>query len=189
MSLYLCADQTTRFICAHGGGYDLRLLGIPASVHKTMELRIRWGVAVALAIAHLHFCGNFRNAIGLHEGTLATVLDLLSGDFDAVANAILGGGVVDEVVCNRCSFVIRSLRWLCVWLNCFGDVWVLRAPNLALSLVLLGLGMLFVQLSPVRHTRARRTPKPCSVQDSSGGMSRLFSFTLPCAPPSREWGR
>jgi hypothetical protein len=166
----------------------LCLLGILASVHKTMELRIHRGMAVALAIAHLHFCGNFRNAIGLHEGSLATVLDLLSGDFDAIANAILGGGVVEEVVCNRRSFVIRSLRWLCVWLNCFGDVWVSRAPNPALSLVLLGLGMLFVQLSPVRHTRAWRAPKPCSVQDPSGGMSHLFSFTLPCAPLRENGG-
>jgi hypothetical protein len=73
-----------------------------------MELRIHRGVAVALAIAQLHFCGNFHNAIGLHEGSLAIVLDLLSGDFGAVANAILGGGVVEEVVCNRHSFVIQS---------------------------------------------------------------------------------
>jgi hypothetical protein len=38
----------------------------------------------------LHFDGNFHNAIGPLEGSSATDLDLLLGDFDVVANVVLG---------------------------------------------------------------------------------------------------
>lgn len=60
-------------------------------------------MVVALAIALLHFSDNFHNAIGRLEGLSAGDLDLLLGDFDAAANALLwwcceGNNVQSSVV-------------------------------------------------------------------------------------------
>lgn len=64
------------------------LLDVLARVYETVELGTHWGAAVALAIVLLHFGGNFCNAIDLLEGSPAVDLDLLSVDFDDVANTM-----------------------------------------------------------------------------------------------------
>jgi hypothetical protein len=50
---------------------------------------LHWVVVVALAIVLLHFSDNFHNDVGRLEGSSATDVDLLLGDFDAATNAVL----------------------------------------------------------------------------------------------------
>jgi hypothetical protein len=87
-SPYWFANQATRLILVRGGGCDLRLLDVSARVYENVELRTHWGTTVALAIVLLHFGGNFCNVIDLPEGSPAVDLELLSVDFDDVANTV-----------------------------------------------------------------------------------------------------
>lgn len=57
---------------------------------RSWSSELHRNAAVALTIMLLHFDGNFHNAIGPLEGSSATDLDLLLGDFDVVANIMLG---------------------------------------------------------------------------------------------------
>lgn len=46
----MCADQTTRFVHAHGRNRDLRLLNISDRVCEAVEFEVHQGEVVALAI-------------------------------------------------------------------------------------------------------------------------------------------
>jgi hypothetical protein len=65
-----------------------------------MELGVHRGVAIALAIAQLHFAGNLRDAIGPPARSTTADLDLLAGDFDAAVNAVLRVVSVEEIICE-----------------------------------------------------------------------------------------
>lgn len=64
-----------------------------------MELEVHRGVAIALAIAQLHFAGNLRDAIGPPVRSTTVDLDLLAGDLDAAVNAVLRVLSVEEIIC------------------------------------------------------------------------------------------
>lgn len=90
LSLYLCTDQATRFVRVRGRNCDMRLLDVPNRVREAVEFGVHWGAIVALAITQLYFGGNLHDIIGLPARSTPTTLDLLSGDFDAATNVVLG---------------------------------------------------------------------------------------------------
>jgi hypothetical protein len=98
LSLYVCADQATRFICSRGRNNDLLLLDIPDRVCKAMEFKVHRGAAMVLAIAYLHFGVNLYDAIGLPNGSIMMDLDLLPGDFDVAVNPVLVVVLVEEII-------------------------------------------------------------------------------------------
>lgn len=68
----------------------MRLLDALNRVCEAMEFGVHQGTIVALAITQLYFGGNLHDTIGLPAGSTPTTLDLLSGDFDAATNVVLG---------------------------------------------------------------------------------------------------
>jgi hypothetical protein len=89
--------SSTRFVHARGRNHGRRLLDISDHVHEAIELGVHQGTTIALAIAQLHLSGNLCDADGLPGSTMED-LDLLTGDFGANVNAVLGVVSVEEII-------------------------------------------------------------------------------------------
>jgi hypothetical protein len=78
----------------------LRLLDIPEHVHEAVEFGIHRGVASAFTIVQLHYGVRLHGIVGLPTGTTSADLELLTSDFDATTNVVLGVVLVEEIFCN-----------------------------------------------------------------------------------------
>lgn len=91
-------DQAKIFVGAQGRNKRSCLLDISDLVLEAVEFGVHQGATTALANVQLHFGGHLHDVIGLPVGTTSTNLDLLTSDFDAAANAMLGVVSVEEII-------------------------------------------------------------------------------------------
>jgi hypothetical protein len=75
-----------------------RLLDIPKHVLEAMEFGIHHGIVMAFAIVELHYGDCLHEVASLPSKTASVDLELITSDFDAAENSLLGVVSLEDII-------------------------------------------------------------------------------------------